>query len=875
MAISRVKLPEFSFTGKEIGSVSVKPSYPEININFKVQSGIDIFLEKMKLEQKGVNTRSYSFEEPGFMFGGTFRTAIASIFVGDKAYRNYIAKKFFNKEYAYVIDGYENYHEKLKGGDLEKEIKFFYALSLMEMGNIKSSIPLLKELSSGTDNMTYYSQDKLFEYLTKIGDSDGKLDICNRINRFTEYGLYNCLDTYYKKDMFDNVIKLSDQNREILNKNKQLDTYKIASLYMKGDLKSLLGYDPDFYKDVAGYIADAYLEKGEWDKAESIISKITNKEIKLFYSVKLAILKNDKPFLIVNANKIENDNNKLFLMLFYVNRNFPNVDMEIINNIKFENPVFYDYSNFYTGMVLLSEKRYIEAAESLNKISFYEELIENSIFYLAICYYYSDYGLSEIFFKKYLEKGKDKEKILLSKYMLGQFLFGDKKYDEALESIKGCNTNYCNELEAEIYFNKGDYKKASVKASHLFTDRGYLIAASSLFNLQNYEGALVYLKRIEKNSRDSDLLAMLTYFKLSKIDQGLDIYKKYNYDKDFTDNAARYLYLSGNYSDVINILRSKEKINSEQELMLANSYFSIGKYDEAIKRYFLLIDKKLYIYESSMAIFSIAQNQKDTGYVDKLITKISTMKFENKDILSLNLIRYLKENGNNKIALEKLNQFMKNFPTSNYLKDAYLLRGYLHESLGLYDECIKDSDRVLEYSSKDEEAKFVKAMCLKNINKKSALEIYQELADKSKRFEDVAKREIVMLTEDPLTIKESLNYFKTRDNIFYYDSMVRMLGLLEMRKEFPEFEAYIDELVATRSEKYVPVGYYYKSVLMFVKGDFKNSLNFAMRCYYLFPKSPFTIKAMQLALQIYKKNGDVESASKIENILEKLNKGGN
>ncbi|MEF3254195.1 MAG: hypothetical protein K6348_01310, partial [Deferribacterales bacterium] len=522
-----------------------------------------------------------------------------------------------------------------------------------------------------------------------------------------------------------------------------------------------------------------------------------------------------------------------------------------------------------------NNKRYDDAGTHFQKISFHKDLEEHAIFYLAVCYYYTDYGLSDIFFRKYLEIGKDNEKLTIAKYMLGQFLFIDKKYQEALNTLKGCDNLYCNELRAEIYFNMGDYQKASTEASHIITDRGYLIAASSLFNLQNYQGSLIYLKKIEKPTRDSDLILMLTFFKLLQIENGLEVYKKYNHDREFTDNAVKYLYLNGDYNDVVNILRSKDKLTNEQELLLANSYFSLGKTDDALKKFTNLIDKKLYIYESAIGIFSIAQSKKDTNMIERLILKISNTNFENKDMIIFNMIRYLKENGDPKNALKEVNFFFKNFPASNYLKDAYLLRSYIYTDLGLYDECIKDADRVLTYNSKDEEAKFVKAECLKHINKNKAIDLYIDLANKSKRFEDLSKRAIVNITDDPNSIKEHLSYFKERDKIFYYDITVRMLGLLEMRKEIVEHEAVIDELIATRSDKYVPVGYYYKSVVLFSKDNFKESLNYAMKCYYLFPKSPFTLKAMNIAMQIYKKNNDTESMKKVEEIIKKLDKGGN
>ncbi len=872
--LARVRLPEFSFVGKEIGTITVKPSFADINIRFKAQSSLNIYLEKLKLEQQKIDTKEYSYEEPNFMFGGTIRTAIASIFVGNKAYRNYLAKKFHQKDYLAVIDGYEKYSKKLKGGDLESEIKLFYAISLMEMGNPTLATDVLEEVSVGNDNITLYAQDKLFEYLNKVNDTDRRLSVCGKLNIFSEYSLNSCLDVYYKRDLYDQIISLTDKNKSIVDKNRSLLVYKIAAQYSKGDLASVAQYDPDMYRDVVAYIADANLEKGDLEKASNMITKIEPKDVRDFYSVKLAILKKDTAFLRENLNNIKSDNNKLFLTLYYISKHFDDMDLDLIKRLKFEKPVYYDYTNFYIGLFLIKKKEYLEASEYLNKISFYEELLESSVFYLGVCYYYTDYGLSDLFFKRYLEIGKDPEKLNIARYMIAQFLFVDKRYDDALKSLEQCSLVQCNELKAEIFFNKGDYKQSASIASFVITDRGFLIAASSLFNLKNYEGALQYLNKIQNNSRESDFIKMLTYFKLGEIGKGLDIYKKYNYDKEFTDNAVLYLYLGNHYADVVNILKSKEKISSEQELMLANSYFSLGNHDDSMKRYFALIDKKVYIYESAMAIFSIAQQRKDSKLLNQIITKITSLKFENKDALILSMIRYLKENGENKLALEKMNGFLKSFPASNYLKDAYILRGYINESLGLFDDCIKDADRVIEYSPREDEAYYLKALCGKRINKENAIKIFENLADKSQRFKEVSIREIVTLSDDPFKIREYLTQVKSLDNLLYFQSVVRMLGLLEVRKEFPEFEKYIDELIASRGEEFVPAGYYYKSVLLYTKNDTKSALNFAMRCHYLFPKSPFTFKALQLAQQIYKKNGDEESAKKIEEIIKNFDKGG-
>ncbi|ADR18547.1 tetratricopeptide repeat protein [Calditerrivibrio nitroreducens] len=872
---SRIKLPEFSFIGKEIGKTTVKPSFVDINIKFKAESSVNIYLEKLKIEHQKIDKNEYSFEEPGFFFGGTVRTALASIFVGNKAYRNYIAKKFFQKEYLYVVDGYEKYSEKLKGGDFETEIKLFYAIALMETSNPNRAVEILEELSFNNDNVSFFAQDKLFEYLNKTDSLEKKIAICGKLSNFTEYSLNSCLDAYYKKDLYDEIIAISDKKSDLIDKNKQLLVYKIAAQYAKGDLNNVAKYDPDTYKDVVAYIADANLEKGELNKAESMINRIEQKEVKDFYQLKLAIIKKDTSFIKSNLNNITTDNNKLFLVLYYISKNFDNLDIELLKNLKFEKPVYYDYINFYIGLYLVKEKEYMEASTYLNKISFYEELIQNSIFYLGVCYYYTDYGLSDIFFNRYLGIGKDPEKLNIARYMIAQFLFVDKKYDDALKSLDKCEMIQCNELKAEIYFNKGDYNKAASVATFVITDRGFLIAASSLFNLKNYEGALQYLNKIQNATRESNFLKMLTYFKLGEIPKGLDIYKKYNYDREFTENAVSYLYLGNYYSEVINILKTKDKITAEQELMLANSYFSIGNHNESVKRYFDLIDKKVYVYESAMAIFSIAQQHKDMKMLGNILSKVSNLKFENKDTLLLSMIRYLFENGDKKIALEQINKFLKSFPTSNYLKDAYILRGYINESLGFLDDCIKDADRVIDYNPKDEEAYYIKAICSKKINKGTSLKIFEDLANKSVRFKEVSLKEIVSLSDDPAQISNYLPQVKSIDILLYYKTLVRMLGLLEVRKDFPEYDKYIDELIASRDESFVPAGYYYKSVLMYTKNDSKTALNYAMRCHYLFPKSPFTYKALQLAMQIYKKNNDQESAKKVEDIIKNYDKGGN
>ncbi|MCX8084409.1 MAG: hypothetical protein N3C60_05745 [Calditerrivibrio sp.] len=872
---ARVKLPEFAFIGKEIGTITVKPVIADINIEFKTKSSVDIYLEKLKIEQQHLDKKDYQIEEPNFMFGGAVRTAIASIFIGNKAYRNYLAKKFYQKDYLKVIDGYEKYSKKLSGGDFENEIKFFYGYSLMETGSLDNGSYVLEEIAGKrNDNISYFAQDRLFEYLNKIQANDRKINICDKLKHFTEYSLNSCLDAYYKKDLFDSVISLTDNNMTLVDKNRYLLTYKIAALYTKGDLSSIAHYDPELYKDVAGYIADANIEKGDIKKAKSMIQKIEQSETKKFYSLKLAIVENDISYLKENLNSVSLDNNKLFLLLYYLNKYFPNIDMELLKTIKFEKPVYYDYTNFYLGLALIHVKNYEEASTYLSKISFYTELIQNSIFYQAICYYYTDLGLAEQFFYKYLELGKDPDKIMLSKYMIAQFLFLDKRFDDSLKALDRCDTIYCNELKAEIFFNKGDYKQASNIASHIFTDRGFLIAASSLFNLKNYEGTLQYLDKLTNPSRESDLLKMLSLFKIGDITKGMDVYKKYNYDREFTNNAVIYLYLGNHYQEVVNILKSKEKITAEQELMLANSYFSLGNYDESLKRYFNLIDKRNYIYESSLAIFSIAQQRKDLAMINQTLTKILSMKFDNKDYLVISMIKYIKESGDNKLALEKLNSFIKSFPASNYLRDAYILRGYTYESLGLFDECLKDVNRILEYNTKDDEAIYIKAICSKKINKNSAIELFENLANKSQRFKEVSLREIVTLSDDPQKIASLLDDIKQKDMLLYYKSIVRMLGLLEISKDFPKYESYIDQLISSKGEEFVPAGYYYKSVLLYIKNDFKGSLNYAMRCYYLFPKSPFTFKSLQLALQIYKKNNEEESAKKIEEIIKNLDKGG-
>ena len=274
--LEAIELPDVSFYGEEISSYYVGPSFANVDISYDNKSSYETYLEKITIESESIKESEYNTKKPGFMYSGKFLTGFASIFVGDKAFRNYIVKKFLSKDYYAVINGYNEYKEKLEDSKYIDEVKLLYSISLKMTGNISQALENLIELSKKRNEFAIYAQDNLFNYLYEIRDYDKLLEIKNYIVQFSPYSLYIILKVLLDKNEFRQIIDLINANKIEENVFKQ---FALIAYYFEGEYSNVLQYKDLATKDTIFFVIDAAINMSNIEYGKSLINTLTDNEM--------------------------------------------------------------------------------------------------------------------------------------------------------------------------------------------------------------------------------------------------------------------------------------------------------------------------------------------------------------------------------------------------------------------------------------------------------------------------------------------------------------------------------------------------------------------------------------------------------------------
>ncbi|WP_273264712.1 tetratricopeptide repeat protein [Flexistipes sinusarabici] len=866
---AEVKVPDFSFFGKEIASFRIKPSFTKINVSFKNAKSFSTYIESIKIEAESFERKEYSTKKPGSIYGGTFGTGLSAVFVGNKAYRNYLVKQFLEGNYLGVVNAYPEYKNKFTGGKFANETAFLYASSLLKTGDIPKAVEIFERVAAGEDKFAFYAQDKLFEYLEEVGRYKDILRLGGHLKRLSPYASYLYLDTLYKNNQYDKMLNFINGYEEYISKYQVIRDYKIAAEYFAGKLEKVVGYEPSSEVSV-NFITDALLKTGNLERAFILINGMNrNNAYKYYFNFKYYILKGDYENAEKSYEKIAKERDKLSLLFFYLSESFPDIRENVLSMFSFSNPVNRDYLNYYKGLLYLSRNKYEKAAEYFEQVVFQENLLINSYFYKGICYADKNASRSKHFFIRYLNNGEDKEKKNIARFMLGQFYYMEKQYEQTLMLVESCSTAFCTELKAQVYLAESDFREAFNLLENIDSNKAVYIKAAALFNMQDYEKALTMLNKINGGYPGKDLLKMLTYYKLEEFDKGLEIFNRHKNEKDFIDRTIRQLYLANEYYTVINILNSIADLTPEYRLIMAKSLYSTGKYDRAEQIYYDFLKEKKYLYDSINGLISIQSRQKiQKSFLIKGFKWLNEMEFERENIIVLDFARLAFNSGDTGMGIKYLNYFFNNHSDASNVKEAYILRADFFFNKGKLKECIMDMNSAISRFGRDGELLLQKAKCLKENDPLKALEIYRELSD-NERFERVAKTNIMEQSDNVSEVENIALEFKKEQYDLYLKGIERVLNITPLNK-LEKKEDYAYELIDSGIRKYAPAGAYFVGAVEYAKGNYKKAASGLMKVYYLYPGSDYALKSLKLAKKALIETGDNKNADKVQKIIDKM-----
>lgn len=853
--------------GKEISKYEIRSSFSNVNISFSANTGFDTYLSKASVEFKDVKKSEYEGKDPGFMYSGKFGTGLSAVFVGEKAYRNFILKHFISKDYLTVIGAYDEYKGKLKDQNYIDEVDFLYALSLMETGGLSQSEKLLKTIAESESLFSTYAIDRLMSYYFKIRNDKELLKFASTVPVLTPHPLYLTLYVYLEKKNYPQIKDLLKQYDSYRDNYTFLYDFDIISSYYSGDFKTVSALAEFANEETVFFVIDSYLMLEDSFSASDLIRSIQSKQMKTYFSTKSAILENEIEMASRYLMDVEDESDKLNLFFYYLSRSFPYLNTSFIDQFSLS-PVNMDYIHFYKGVYYLQNNMFYEAVMSLEKVSFKTELLKQAHFYKGIAYLQVNKDRASYFLMKYLGEGNDTAKVTMSRFMLAQLNYLEGKYNEAMIVMSGCGTSYCLELKSEIYIQQKKYKTALKTLKPLKTDRSKYLRAVAYFNQTKLKSSIKQIQQMKKQTDDSQLLLMNIYFKTGEHEDGYDIYYDHKDDARFVDAAIKHLFLTSQFTDVLNLINSLDNPTEEQLLIKAKTLYSLGEYKKSEEMFLGFLERKLFLYDSIYGLISIHQVAgTKSHFIKNSLEMIEKYDFDKKDFLTIQLAKLSLEKGEINSGMKLLNRFFTHYKKSPYTTDAYVVKAGLFMQLGRYNECVMDMDSVLKRYHNNEDALFQKAECLEHIDKKRAVNTYLELAKNSERFQSVSHIKIIGLTDQVEHLVKSAAYFKTVDTVQYLTASEKLLGKLTAEDDLLNYDEMIYNLLDSNDERFVPAGLYYTGLLQFKSEAYKQTARYALKGYYLFKGSKYAKSSLQLAKESYLKLNDKDSAGKIDVLL--------
>jgi len=856
---SAIDVPNFSFVGKEIANFSVKPTFTNIKIKFKGVSKFSSYIQNIKVKINEPIKEEYKSDEPGSIYSSKFGTGLSAIFVGEKAYRNFLVKKYLEKDYISVLENYKKYYEKIKTKEIKDEVRLIYAFSLFEAGFKKDAYNELDEIIKSQNIFKNVAIDFYFNILKDV-NKQKIISIFNELDKKTPFSVYVYLNTLFSSRQYGKVVQY------VLDKNVDYDfanDFYIISLYFLGKYDEIL--KTEYYSEtVAPFLVDVLIEKEQVEKVNEILNNLQDGYIKEFFKVKIAALNGTfSPSSLQSLKDID----KLSVLMFYLSRYFPDVDSKAIDEIYFSDYKLNDYKNFYLGLYYYIKNSYKKAILYFDKIIFNDKLYKESLFYKGICYVYIDLNQAESFLTQYLNKSLDDQKIDIARFVVAQIRILHNNYNDAFLLVADCDSNLCKRIKAEVFYHLKKYNNLLKLTEGIKDDRVYFLRAASFYNLKEYSKALDEVEKIKFKERDVDFLRMLIYFKKDKIMKAKAVLNNHLSDIDFLKEGVKYLFLAGKYDDVINYV-DKSSINNDYLLLLkAKSLYSLKRYKSAEQIFNALLDKGVYLFDTIYGIINIKKSLGEKNFVNSIVNLISKYDFKDKDFIILQLAKISFENNEKENYIKLINYFFKKYPNSKYASEMLILRANFYMRNNMYEKCVIDAD-VAYKKSKSAEALFVKAQCLKELDPKKAYFIFKDLLVNKEGYEYLSRKEIIALSDNSSEILENALYFKDKDFNIYYKGLEKFLQKKETIGD--ESYQYIMELLESGDKNFIPAGLFYKGVYLFNKGDFLYALKHFMKIYYLFKESVYTDRALKYARDCYLKMDKKVEAEKIEKILKKL-----
>ena len=856
-AQAAVSLPDFAFTGQELTGFSIRPSFKQVSVSFSVQSGFDSYLKQESFELKQVDSKEYQSADPGGMYSGSFGTSLSSVFVGEKAYRNNIVKGYLDKQYLSVIQSYEKYYPKIAKTQYEQEVNLVYAFALLETGSISKAMDIMKGVAYGDSTFAGAASDRIMQYYLETRLYEEADIFASGLKTVTPYSLYGWLYSLLQLQRYERVISTFNAHSEITSKDKRFYDFLITAEYSLGKFDEVIANRENAGNNTMALLADSCLVRGDVKCAVNSYNSIPDNNMKNVIYGKIAVAEGNHKEAEKVLAALDSDEDRLNIFFFYIGRNFPFIDLSFMDKFVFESKINNDYNKFYRGIWYLSKGDEMNAIRQIDGIIFNRDLINTAYYYRGLAYSSIDPHRAQRYFLRFMELSQDEQKLMVTRYMLGQIYYLDGRADDALMLLQPCATDYCRVLKGKIFIDKKDLNSAWSSVDGVKGNDAAFVRASIQYNKKNYKDALAQLKPISPKDVQSDLLLMLTYLKLGDSSSAGDVFNRHSKDERFMDAYLDNMMLAGQYQQVLKLTDGNK---DRYRLVRSKALFSLGRYQEALAGFRSLVDSGLHSFDAWYGILTCYSAMKDDKRFDDAAREITQVRqqFDRKDFLVLQAAKMALDTKDTRLATMLLNHFFDNYDVSPYKRDAYLLRGQLFRDTGRLEQCLEDA-QMMQKGGRSDEGLFLKGECLQTSKPDDAKVIFEDLAKNSDRYRELSYAKLVDLESNPKDLKPAVLFFRNRDTDIYVKGLEKYFSMLSASQLTGE-KALLDGLVKDANPAVLPLAYYYSGTAQYGAREYETSAATLLKGYYLYPNSKYADKSLDKAADAYDNLGRKDEA---------------
>lgn len=569
---------------------------------------------------------------------------------------------FSKKDFTKAISYYSLCDLKFLNEDEVQDLNFRTAYSYFNKKDFANSLSLFNKLKSGKNKYTYASS----YYAGFIDYKSGAYETALLdLKKAQENESYKALVPY----ILVNVLYKMKRYNEIISYNDTIKA-KIPSAKNIEEVNFLVG--------------EAYFQKGGYKKADEFFSKTPT------------------PQFITQSNDI------LYRLAYtkYMNNDLDG-SLPVFKKLAESNDSIGQYSAYYLGQSYLKNGNKTFAANAFNQsrnMKFIPAIQVQSSFYFAKITFESEkFGEAIDAFKQYFTlvgNGKKEEE---ANDLLGESLLNNNDLTEAVEYIEKLpsRTVKINAIYQKVTFYKGielfndeKYPEAielfekSLKSpmDNLFVaDASYWIAESYSIG-KRWDDALIYYQKMQrtKGAEKSDSYIDSKYGIAYALFNTKEFSKAYGFFKDFLESDSK--------------TRANSKNKVDATVRLGDCSYALKKYSDALSYYEKAIELNSsdqdYIYFQKGVVNDISGKSdlaiQNFKYV---VAKYAPSPYYEPSYFRIGQILF--EQGNYTPCIDQFTQFIRNFPASALISEAYLKRAIAYSNVKDNESAIADFSFII------------------------------------------------------------------------------------------------------------------------------------------------------------------------------------